>query len=217
MRPVMAPRFWRRCSRHPGRASGLPTRAAAGWRPLASLHRKRPFQIRATCSTLRSFAAHVVAATTPSGSASSAPLRARRIIDAPPAWSLSTTSNASDNMLRFHSLRVAEIHPDAEDAVGISLEVPPELCDEYWGLAGQHVVVRTEINDEETRRTYSLVNAPGEWPLRIVARVHPAGHMSRYLAEQLNAGDPVDILPPNGSFTPRRAGKDAGTYVAFAS
>jgi ring-1,2-phenylacetyl-CoA epoxidase subunit PaaE len=41
--------------------------------------------------------------------------------------------------------------------------------------------------------------------------------MSRYLAEQLNAGDPVDILPPNGSFTPRRAGKDAGTYVAFAS
>jgi ring-1,2-phenylacetyl-CoA epoxidase subunit PaaE len=120
-------------------------------------------------------------------------------------------------MLRFHSLRVAEIHPDAEDAVGISLEVPAELRDEYRGLPGQHVVVRTEINDEETRRTYSLVNAPGEWPLRIVARVHPTGHMSRYLAEQLSAGDPVDILPPNGSFTPRRAGKDAGTYVAFAS
>jgi ring-1,2-phenylacetyl-CoA epoxidase subunit PaaE len=120
-------------------------------------------------------------------------------------------------MLRFHSLRVAEIHPDAEDAVGISLEVPTELCDTYRGLAGQHVVLRTEINDEETRRTYSLVNAPGEWPLRIVARVHPAGYMSRYLAEQLNAGDHVDILPPNGSFTPRRAGKDAGTYVAFAS
>ena len=120
-------------------------------------------------------------------------------------------------MLRFHSLRVAEIHSDAEDAVGISLEVPAELQDEYRGLAGQHVVVRTEINDEETRRTYSLVNAPGEWPLRIVARVHPAGHMSRYLAEQLNAGDNVDILPPNGSFTPRRAAPEAGTYVAFAS
>jgi ring-1,2-phenylacetyl-CoA epoxidase subunit PaaE len=120
-------------------------------------------------------------------------------------------------MLRFHSLRVAEIHPDAEDAVGISLQVPPELHAEYRGLAGQHVVVRTEINDEETRRTYSLVNAPGEWPLRIVARVHPSGHMSRYLAEQLNAGDHVDILPPNGSFTPRRAAQETGTYVAFAS
>ena len=119
-------------------------------------------------------------------------------------------------MLTFHSLRVVDIHPEAEDAVGISLEVPPELRDEYRGLPGQHIVVKTDINDEENRRTYSLVNAPGEWPLRIVARVHPAGQMSRYLAEQLNAGDHLDVLPPNGSFTPRRT-QAGGTYVAFAS
>lgn len=119
-------------------------------------------------------------------------------------------------MLTFHSLRVVDIHPEAEDAVGIALEVPPELRDEYRGLAGQHIVVKTGINDEESRRTYSLVNAPGEWPLRIVARVHSAGRMSRYLAEQLNAGDHLDVLPPNGSFTPRRA-QAGGTYVAFAS
>jgi ring-1,2-phenylacetyl-CoA epoxidase subunit PaaE len=120
-------------------------------------------------------------------------------------------------MLTFHSLRVAEIHPEAEDAVGISLDVPPELYDVYRGLPGQHVVVRTEINDKENRRTYSLVNAPGEWPLRIVVRVHSSGHMSRYLAEQLNVGDHLEVLPPNGSFTPRRAAEPSGTYVAFAS
>jgi ring-1,2-phenylacetyl-CoA epoxidase subunit PaaE len=120
-------------------------------------------------------------------------------------------------MLTFHSLRVVDIHPEAEDAVGISLEVPPELHAAYQGLPGQHVVVRTEINDEENRRTYSLVNAPGELPLRIVLRVHPSGHMSRYLAEQLNVGDSLDVLPPNGSFTPRRPAHEAGTYVAFAS
>jgi ring-1,2-phenylacetyl-CoA epoxidase subunit PaaE len=120
-------------------------------------------------------------------------------------------------MLIFHSLRVADIHPEAEDAVGISLDVPPELRDVYRGLAGQHVVVRTEINEKENRRTYSLVNAPGEWPLRIVVRVHSSGHMSRYLAEQLNVGDHLEVLPPNGSFTPRRVGEAPGTYVAFAS
>lgn len=120
-------------------------------------------------------------------------------------------------MLTFHLLRVAEIHPEAEDAVGISLDVPPELRDVYRGLPGQHVVVRTEINDKENRRTYSLVNAPGEWPLRIVVRVHSSGHMSRYLAEQLNVGDHLEVLPPNGSFTPRRAAEPSGTFVAFAS
>ncbi|MFZ1906841.1 MAG: FAD-binding oxidoreductase, partial [Steroidobacteraceae bacterium] len=104
-------------------------------------------------------------------------------------------------MLRFHSLRVAEVRPDAEDALAIALEVSPELQAEYLGSPGQHVVVRVEIDGEETRRTYSLVNAPGEWPLRIVPRVHAAGRMSRYLAEQLRAGDALEVLPPNGSFT----------------
>ena len=120
-------------------------------------------------------------------------------------------------MLIFHALRVAEIHPEAEDAVGISLEVPPELREAYRGLPGQHVVVKTEINDEENRRTYSVVSPPGESPLRIVARVHSAGHMSRYFAEQLNAGDELDVLPPNGSFTPRREAQGSGRYVAFAA
>lgn len=119
-------------------------------------------------------------------------------------------------MLRFHSLRVAEVRPDAEDALAIALEVSPELQAEYLGSPGQHVVVRVEIDGVETRRTYSLVNAPGEWPLRIVARVHASGRMSRYLAEQLRAGDALEVLPPNGSFTPRRA-TPGGTYVAFAA
>ena len=120
-------------------------------------------------------------------------------------------------MLKFHPLRVAQIAPDAEDAVAIALEVPPALRAEYRGSAGQHVVVRASLDGADTRRTYSLVNAPGEWPLRIVARVHPQGVMSRYLAEQLRAGDELDVLPPNGSFTVRAGSADGGMYVAFAA
>jgi ring-1,2-phenylacetyl-CoA epoxidase subunit PaaE len=119
-------------------------------------------------------------------------------------------------MLRFHALRVESITADAEDAVEIALAVPPELRAEYSGSPGQHVVVRTQIEGEELRRTYSLVNAPGEWPLRIIPRVHAAGRMSRHLAEQLRSGDRLEVLPPNGSFTPRGAAR-GGTYVAFAA
>jgi ring-1,2-phenylacetyl-CoA epoxidase subunit PaaE len=120
-------------------------------------------------------------------------------------------------MLKFHALKVAQVAPDAEDAVAIALEVPAELRDEYRGSAGQHVVVRVPIEGEEVRRTYSLLNAPGEWPLRIVPRVHAMGRMSRHLAEQLRPGDQLDVLPPNGSFTPRELGATAGIYVAFAA
>jgi ring-1,2-phenylacetyl-CoA epoxidase subunit PaaE len=119
-------------------------------------------------------------------------------------------------MLRFHPLRVVSVTPDAEDAVAIALEVPAELREEYRGSPGQHVVLRAQVEGAELRRTYSLVNAPGEWPLRIVPRVHAAGRMSRHLAEQLRCGDTLEVLPPNGSFTPRGAAA-RGTYVAFAS
>ena len=119
-------------------------------------------------------------------------------------------------MLKFHPLKVLQVTPDAEDAVAITLAVPPALQGEYRGCAGQHVVLRAQIEGEETRRTYSLVNAPGEWPLRIVPRVHAAGRMSRYLAEQLRAGQELEVLPPNGSFTPR-PGAGPGTRVAFAA
>src|SRR5215472_7840343 len=120
-------------------------------------------------------------------------------------------------MLKFHSLPVVRLMPDAEDAVAIELAVPPGLRAEYLGAVGQHVVVRVSLDGEDTRRTYSLVNAPGEWPLRIVPRVHAHGRLSRYLAEQLRPGDELEVLPPNGSFTPREATPESGTYVAFAA
>jgi ring-1,2-phenylacetyl-CoA epoxidase subunit PaaE len=120
-------------------------------------------------------------------------------------------------MLKFHSLRVAQVSPDAEDAVAIALEVPAALHAEYRGSAGQHVVVRAAIDGEDTRRTYSLVSAPGEWPLRIVPRVHAQGRMSRHLAEELRAGDWLEVLPPNGSFTARDDSPQGATFVAFAA
>jgi ring-1,2-phenylacetyl-CoA epoxidase subunit PaaE len=124
-------------------------------------------------------------------------------------------------MLKFHPLRIAELQPDAEDAIAVALEVPRELQSEYMGLPGQHVVLRTGLDGEEARRTYSLVNTPGEWPLRIVARVHENGRMSRHLAEHVKVGDRIDVLPPNGSLTPRLAATTGvpavRTYVGFAS
>src|SRR3569833_560493 len=119
-------------------------------------------------------------------------------------------------MLKFHSLRIVELQPDADDAAAVALDVPAELRPEYVGLAGQHIVLKTELDGTEARRTYSLTNVPGEWPLRIVARVHEHGRMSRHLAEELSVGDQIDVLPPNGSLTPRSLAPGS-TYVGFAS
>ena len=120
-------------------------------------------------------------------------------------------------MLKFHSLRVAQVQAQAEDAIALTLDVPAELAAEYRGVAGQHIVLRTSLAGEEVRRTYSLVNTPGERQLRIVARVHSEGRLSTHLARNVRPGDRLDVLPPNGSFTPHSAAAGRGICVAFAA
>jgi ring-1,2-phenylacetyl-CoA epoxidase subunit PaaE len=120
-------------------------------------------------------------------------------------------------MLKFHELRVVNVSADCEDAVTIALEVPAQLQAQYRGRAGQHVVLRAQLDGQEARRTYSLLNAPGELPLRIAPRIHAHGKMSGHLAHDVRVGDTLEVLPPNGSFTPAEPLGPAATYVAFAA
>jgi ring-1,2-phenylacetyl-CoA epoxidase subunit PaaE len=120
-------------------------------------------------------------------------------------------------MLKFRALKVLSVSADCEDAVTIALDVPEALRGEYLGRAGQHVVLRAQLGGAEERRTYSLLNAPGEWPLRIAPRVHAHGKMSAHLAHELRTGDTLEVLPPNGSFTPHEPLDPGATYVAFAA
>lgn len=120
-------------------------------------------------------------------------------------------------MLTFHELRVAEARPEAEDALAVALEVPETLREAYRFEAGQHVVLRARIDGEELRRTYSLANAPGEWPLRLALRVHDRGRFSRYLAQQARPGAELEVLPAGGSFVARRSQQGRRCFVAFVS
>jgi ring-1,2-phenylacetyl-CoA epoxidase subunit PaaE len=126
-------------------------------------------------------------------------------------------------MLKFHPLKVRDVRPEAEDAVRVVLDVAAELRDEYRAAPGQHVVVRTTVDGEEQRRTYSITGAAGETPLTLGLRVHPQGRVSRHIARNVGPGATLEAMPPNGSFGAAlgaageaRAGSKP-TYVAFAA
>ena len=119
-------------------------------------------------------------------------------------------------MLKFHPLRISEIRPDAEDAVRVALELPESLRDEYRMRPGQHIVLRTNVNGEELRSTYSLISRPGDPHLEIAPRLHPKAKLAMHLARIARPGDMVEVLPPNGSFGPRDS-TPRGTFLAFAA
>lgn len=120
-------------------------------------------------------------------------------------------------MLKFHPLSVVSRTEVADDAVALTLALPPGLREEYRFLAGQHVAVRAVIDGREERRTYSIVSPEGAAELRIGVRTQAGGRMSEYLGRQLQVGDALEVLTPNGSFHARVAPPRARRFAAFAS
>jgi ring-1,2-phenylacetyl-CoA epoxidase subunit PaaE len=120
-------------------------------------------------------------------------------------------------MLEFHPLTVASIEKVAEDAVCISLLVPPALQAVFAFHAGQYVPLRRTIDGREERRTYSIVTAPGGALLKLGVRVHPNGRMSGQLADSLRAGESLEVGSPTGRFRTHIDPKRAFSYAAFAA
>lgn len=119
-------------------------------------------------------------------------------------------------MLKFHPLTVTERRPVADDAVALSLALPPALAAQFRHRAGQHVALRAVIDGQEERRTYSIVSPEGAPALTIAFRVLPGGRMSQHLA-RARAGDTLEVMTPNGSFRARAEPQRARRCAAFAA
>jgi len=120
-------------------------------------------------------------------------------------------------MPEFYPLSVASIEKIAEDAVCISLLVPPALKDAFAFHAGQYVPLRRTIDGREELRTYSIVTAPGGNLLKLGVRVQVNGRMSGELAGSLRAGESLDVGSPTGRFRTQIDPARAYSYVAFAA
>jgi len=116
---------------------------------------------------------------------------------------------------------VSDVRAEAEDAVRLTLDVPPELHGAFRSAAGQHIVLRTRLEGVEIRRTYSLTGAAGTLPLMLGIRVQPNGRFSHHLSQTMRAGHQVELMPPGGRFgaaLAKGAQSAAGaSYVAFAA
>jgi ring-1,2-phenylacetyl-CoA epoxidase subunit PaaE len=120
-------------------------------------------------------------------------------------------------MLKFHPLTVTAVERVAEDAVCISMAVPPALREEFAFQAGQYVTVRRGVDGREERRTYSIVTAPGGEILKLGIRLQPNGRMSGELGASVHAGDVLDVGTPMGRFRTDIDPARAHSYVAFAA
>ena len=118
----------------------------------------------------------------------------------------------------FHQLAVKRVTPEAAGALAITLVVPRELRDAFAFKPGQFLTLRATVNGESVRRSYSICSSQQQFVQshEIEVGVKPvAGGIFSNWAVKLQAGDALDVMPPEGRFTPR--GFLARTQAAQAS
>lgn len=120
-------------------------------------------------------------------------------------------------MSKFHSIKIADIYKETKDCSVITFEVPEELKSEFQYKQGQHLTLRTHINGNEVRRSYSLCSSPIENKWQVAVKQINEGLFSTFVNQQLAVGDTLDVMPPNGAFYTEVNPTKAKNYIAFAA
>jgi ring-1,2-phenylacetyl-CoA epoxidase subunit PaaE len=118
---------------------------------------------------------------------------------------------------RFHRLAVNNLRRETADAVSLTFAIPQALASDYSFAPGQYLTLRTMMDGEEVRRSYSICSGPDDGELRIAVKKVDGGAFSTWAADELKAGDELDVMTPTGRFGVQPAPDEARTHVGFAA
>jgi ring-1,2-phenylacetyl-CoA epoxidase subunit PaaE len=119
--------------------------------------------------------------------------------------------------VHFHKLAVKNIIKETADCVSVEFDVPENLKEDFKYAQGQNINIKTILNGEEVRRTYSLCTSPQEKKLKVAVKKVNGGLFSVYANEQLKKDDVLEVMTPLGKFNTALDANNNKQYVAFAA
>lgn len=105
----------------------------------------------------------------------------------------------------FSTLTVSEVRPLTADSVEVTFAVPPELHEDFDYAPGQYVALRTELDGQEVRRSYSICTEPTPGEIRVAIKRDIGGVFSNWANESLKPGDQMEVMNPSGAFVSKTA------------
>ncbi|WP_417319967.1 1,2-phenylacetyl-CoA epoxidase subunit PaaE [Emcibacter sp.] len=120
-------------------------------------------------------------------------------------------------MPTFHKLKIANLRRETEDTVSIAFHVPDKLREEYKYIQGQYLTLKTVIDGEDTRRSYSICSGLYDDELRVAVKKVKGGLFSSFANEVLKEGDEIDVMTPMGNFYTELHPEQEHHYVGFAA
>lgn len=120
-------------------------------------------------------------------------------------------------MSKFHSIKIADIYKETKDCSVLSFEIPQELKQEFQYKQGQHLTLKSIINGQDTRRSYSLCSSPNENIWKIAVKKINGGLFSTFVNDTLKKGDLIEVMAPNGEFNVAISTDKPKNYIVFAA
>jgi ring-1,2-phenylacetyl-CoA epoxidase subunit PaaE len=117
----------------------------------------------------------------------------------------------------FHKLKISDIRQEANDTVSIAFEIPEELKSDYAYVSGQYLTLRTMLDEENIRRSYSLCSAPHENEWRVAIKKVENGKFSTFANEKLKVGEAIEVMTPAGLFQVDLNPNNNKSYILFAA
>src|SRR5436189_3157669 len=119
--------------------------------------------------------------------------------------------------IHFHSIKVKEVRRETPDCISVLFDIPDELKKDFVFIQGQSLTMRTFLNNEEVRRTYSICASPLDNEWRVAIKKQEGGLFSGFANEQLKPGDFLEVMQPVGKFYTDLDPQQKKKYVAFAA
>ncbi|MEM9929807.1 MAG: ferredoxin--NADP reductase [Bacteroidota bacterium] len=100
----------------------------------------------------------------------------------------------------FYPLTITSVRAETDQAVTVSFKPTAANADQFGYAAGQYLTLKFVINGKEERRAYSMSSAPQDDTIAVTVKRVKGGIVSNHIADNLSAGDTVDVMPPQGRF-----------------
>jgi len=117
-------------------------------------------------------------------------------------------------MSQFHPLTVTDIHHTIRDAVVLTLE--PDNPDAFDFTQGQYLTFKQDFDGTELRRNYSICAGLDDGKLQVGIKRVDGGAFSTFANTELQVGDTLHAMPPQGKFFTALEPERAKNYLGFA-
>jgi ring-1,2-phenylacetyl-CoA epoxidase subunit PaaE len=119
--------------------------------------------------------------------------------------------------VQFYDLSITSIAKETNDCVVLTFAIPTAIATIFNYTQGQYITLKTIIDGNEVRRSYSICSAPHENKLSVAIKKVVGGVFSTYVNTVLKQGDTIQVMPPNGKFYTKLDATNKNNYLALAS